>query len=274
MEPQQFVGQHQYANVDQQATPASFVAHLDRITALGQVLAYKRQTYELLRVQANQHILDVGCGAGDDALALAELVGQDGLVIGLDSSETMIQTARERAERAHLPVEFRLGDVFCLEFPDASFDGVRADRVMHHLAQYELAFAEMVRVTRPGGRIVVFEPDFDATLISSSDQHMARQVIHTYTDRFPQGQCGRHLYRLFKSAGLVEIAILPKTFPFAEVELAEQLIGLSSLVEEVSTRNPAQREHAESWLAEIKKASRDKQFFFMLLGLIVVGVKV
>ena len=269
-----FVGHHQFSTVDQQATPTAFVTHLDKITALDQALAYKRQTYELLQIQPGQRFLDVGCGAGDDVRAMAERVGSGGRIVGLDSSETMIRTAQERTAGANLPVEFHQGDITKLDFPTASFDGVRADRVLHHIVNVEQAFAEIVRVTRPGGRVVIFEPDFDGIIINSPDKAMTRQVIHTYTDRFPHGQCGRHLYRLYKEAGLQEISLLAIPFLFTEVELAEQLIGLSNVFEEVATKHPAQREHAATWLDALRKASREKTFFFMLLGITAVGVKV
>jgi len=116
--------------------------------------------------------------------------------------------------------------------------------------------------------------DFDGTIINSSDRLMTRQVIHAFTDRFPQGQCGRYLYRLFRQVGLEEVLIIPKTFLFTEIELAEQLIGLSTVVESISATNPEQSEHVAKWLDDLKRANNENTFFFMLLGMIAVGKKV
>jgi len=269
--PPLFTGHHLFSSVDQQATPTSFVTHLDKITALDQALAYKRQTYDLLQIQPGQHLLDVGCGAGDDVRAMAERVGAAGYVIGVDSSTTMIQTAQERTSGTNLPVEFHQGNVMQLDLPAATFHGVRADRVLHHIAAYEQAFAEMVRVTRPHGRVVIFEPDFDGMIINAPDKAMTlRKVIHTYTDRF---QCGRHLYRLYKAAGLQEIALCAIPFLFTEVALAEQLIGLASIVNAIATNHPEQADQAARWLDSVIQADREGTFFFMLLGITVVGTK-
>jgi ubiquinone/menaquinone biosynthesis C-methylase UbiE len=270
---QSFTGHHHYSNVDQQAAPTSFVAHLDRITALEQILAYKRQSYALLQIQPGHRILDVGCGTGDDVRAMAEQVGAAGRVVGLDSSTTMIQTAQERTNSANLPVEFQLGDLMQLDFPNATFDGVRADRVLHHITAFEQAFAEMVRVTRSGGRVVIFEPDVDAFLLNSPDKAMTRQVIQTFSDHYPNGQCGRHLYRLYKAAGLQEIGLYAIPFLFTEVELAEQTMNLSHVVKLIATSHPDQADHANRWLADVKQAGRDGVFFCMLLGMLVVGTK-
>ncbi len=272
-QPQSFTGHHHYANIDQQAAPTSFVAHLDQITALEQILAYKRQSYDLLQIQPGQRILDVGCGTGDDVRAMAERVGAMGRVIGLDSSATMIQTAQERTDSANLPVEFQLGNLMQLDFPNASFDGVRADRVLHHITAFEQAFGEMVRVTRSGGRIVIFEPDVDAFIVNSPDKAMTRQVIQTFTDHYPNGQCGRHLYRLYKTAGLQEVGLHAIPFLFTEVELAEQTMNLSHVVNLIATSHPDQADQANRWLADVKQAGRDGVFFCMLLGMLIVGKK-
>ena len=268
-----FTGQHLFSNVDQQAIPTAFVTHLDKIIAMDQALAYKGHTYDLLHIQPGQHLLDVGCGAGDDVRAMAERVGAAGSVIGLDNSATMIHTAQERTSGVPLSVEFRLGNVMQLDFPTATFDGVRADRVLHHITGYEQAFAEMVRITRRHGRVVIFEPDFDGMIINAPDKAMTRQVIHTYTDRFAQGQCGRQLYQLYKAADLQEIALYPIPFLFTEVALAEQLIGLSTLISDMATSQPAKAEQLARWLDGVKQAGEEGAFFFMLLGITVVGTK-
>src|SRR5262249_48824623 len=114
--------------------PAQFVQHLDRLTAEADVRAYKERTYDLLEPRAGNRFLDAGCGTGDDVLALGRLVGRSGQVIGVDASETMISTARERSAGSDLPVEFHVGDIYRLDFADPTFDGCRVDRVFHHLA--------------------------------------------------------------------------------------------------------------------------------------------
>lgn len=57
--------------------------------------------------------------------ALAALVGQEGRVVGIDASETMLGVARERSRASALPVEFTVGDAFALDFPDDAFDACR-----------------------------------------------------------------------------------------------------------------------------------------------------
>jgi SAM-dependent methyltransferase len=133
------------------------------------------------RVQAfvvpagDERALDVGCGAGALALALAPHVAQ---VIGVDRVPELLALARERAPDNATFVE---GDANALEFEDASFDLVGTLRTLHHVTRPELVLAELARVTRPGGRVLV------ADQIAPSDPLEAFAV-----DRFERARDPEH----------------------------------------------------------------------------------
>ena len=127
-----------FGNVDTSGDPEGAADCQDRVDAWPVVVAYKARTYEVLG--AARRILDVGCGPGNDLSA----VGPD-RAVGLDPSLAMCGRARERGGRVVA------GDAHMLPFADGAFDGVRADRVLQHLADPVEALAEMVRVTGHGG---------------------------------------------------------------------------------------------------------------------------
>src|ERR1700674_1371399 len=89
-----------FGNVDAAHAPQSFVRYLDGFSAIQMAQAYKGRVSQLLQVGEGDAVLDVGCGTGDDARALALLVGSHGRVLGIDTSEAMIATARERTASA------------------------------------------------------------------------------------------------------------------------------------------------------------------------------
>jgi SAM-dependent methyltransferase len=99
----------------------------------------------------DERALDVGTGAGALALALAPLVRE---VVGVDRVPELLGLARERA-RGLANVTFVEGDAESLPFEDGSFDLVGTLRTLHHVPRPELVVAELVRVTRAGGRILV-----------------------------------------------------------------------------------------------------------------------
>jgi ubiquinone/menaquinone biosynthesis C-methylase UbiE len=109
------------------------------------------QVREFVRPRRDERALDVGTGAGALAFALAPLVRE---VVGLDPVPELLELARERS----LPnTQFVEGDGTALPFPDDAFDLAGTHRTLHHVAQPERVVAELARVTRPGGHVLVVD---------------------------------------------------------------------------------------------------------------------
>lgn len=108
------------------------------------------------RLEPGQRVLDVGCGAGLDALVAARRVA-GGRVVGIDFSAAMVARAAAAAREARLPVEFRLTEAGGLDEPPASFDAVLANGVLNLNPDRERLLAEMGRLLRPGGRLFIAE---------------------------------------------------------------------------------------------------------------------
>ena len=120
----------------------------------------RRATFQALiaaaGVQAGQRVLDVGCGTGYFARMLAQAVGADGLVVGVDASPEMIAYASRRAGRTR-NCQFQVGTAESLGFPAGHFDAVVSSLFIHHLPEdlQVTALREMRRVLRPGGTLLV-----------------------------------------------------------------------------------------------------------------------
>jgi SAM-dependent methyltransferase len=104
-----------------------------------------------LAARGDEHALDVGCGAGALALALAPIVAD---VVGVDRVPELLALGRGRAPAN---VTFVEGDAEALTFADASFDLVGTLRTLHHVQHPERVLAELARVCRPGGRVLVID---------------------------------------------------------------------------------------------------------------------
>jgi len=137
---------------------------------------------EFVRPRGDERALDVGTGAGALAFALAPLVRE---VVGLDPVPELLELARERA----LPnTEFVAGDGAALPFVDASFDLAATHRTLHHVVEPERVVAELARVARPGGRVLVVDqlaPDDPAAGAAQHEFEAVRDPSHTrlLTDR-------------------------------------------------------------------------------------------
>ena len=141
--------------------------HVDLETRLRRLLA---------PLTGAERAVDVGCGTGALAYALAPLVGG---VVGVDSSEAYLAAAREQAPPGCTFVE---GDAAALPFPYGDFDLAGCLRVLHHVRRPELVVAELARLTRRGGRILIADQLGDVDPIRSLELdrfERARDPSHT-----------------------------------------------------------------------------------------------
>jgi len=260
-----------FTNVDRTNDPEYYIRFLDEASADESFQTYKRHTFALLDVQPGQRILDVGCGTGEDARAMAHLVAPGGHVVGVDGSEAMIATARQRAEGCGLPVEFHTGDIHQLAFADNRFDASRADRIFMHLDSPAQALREMMRVTRPGGRVLVYEVDFETLTVDMPDRMRARKIVNVWCDGFRNGWLGRHIPALFHEAGLQEVRITPATL-WLRYPVAMQMVGPGT-VERACAAGVLSQAEGEAWLRELQEVHAAGRLFCTLTGFIVVGRK-
>jgi SAM-dependent methyltransferase len=124
----------------------------------------------------DERALDVGCGAGALALALAPHVSR---VVGIDRVPELLSLARERAPAN---AEFVEGDAVTLPFEAGSFDLAGTMRTLHHVARPEQVIAELTRVTRLGGRVLVVDqlaPDDPLAALALDAFERARDDSHT-----------------------------------------------------------------------------------------------
>lgn len=260
-----------FADVDRTTDPHYFIRFLDMASADDSFQAYKRHSIALLDIQEGHQVLEVGCGTGADACSMATLVGAGGRVIAIDSSQSMIDEARKRSLRTGLALSFEMGNAHQLDFVDESFDRCRSDRVFMHLEDPLQALREMVRVTRSGGTLLVYEVDFETLTIDVPDRRLARTVMNTWCDGFRNGWLGRHLPALFHEVGLCDVTVIPKTLQLT-YELACQLAGAST-VDRARAAGLVTPGEAEVWLGHLQSLHEARRFFSTLTGFLVLGRK-
>lgn len=138
---------------------ATWYDALVNVLTVGRARALREQAVSLGQLAAGESVLDVGCGTGEVALRARKQVGAEGRVAGTDASPEMINVARSKALDAHLQVDYRVGLVEALPYPDRSFDVVFSSLMMHHLPPQvkRAGLREIYRVLKPQGRLVIVD---------------------------------------------------------------------------------------------------------------------
>jgi len=148
------------------------------LLTLGQSWRLRKLTVDHALIQAGDSVLDVGCGTGAVTLMAKTRAGKDGHVYGIDPAPEMIAVARSKAAHKGLEIDYRLGVIEALPFPDASIEVVTSSLMIHHLPDdlKMRGLAEIHRVLKPGGRLLVF--DFMRPTKSFLNQFMIVLAMH------------------------------------------------------------------------------------------------
>ncbi len=172
----------------------------------------KGLSYDRMAITPGDHVLDLGCGPGIDAVALAHRVGREGRVVAVDIDPTMLAEGERHATAQGVTqqVEFYRGSALELPLADNSVAASRAERLIQVLppADAPWVLAELRRVTRPGGRVVLMDTDWGSGSVECDDNDLERRLMAFFARQMrPNGFAGRRLLRLAREAGLMEINV-------------------------------------------------------------------
>ena len=161
------------------------------------VVAQRRGVREWLALRPGERVLDVGVGPGFLAAEMADEVGPDGTVAGIDVSESMLALARGRGSR----VDLRTGSVADIPYPDGSFDAAVSTQVLEYVADIPAALVELRRVVRPGGRLLILDTDWDSIVWRSGDDARMAAVLSAWEDHLADPRLPRRLLGELRGAG-------------------------------------------------------------------------
>jgi len=197
--------------------------------------ALKDNSYDWMQAQRGHRVLDLGCGPGTDTLALAERVRNDGMVVGIDRKPAMLKEAERRAREARLGTRIvhHLADATRLPLRSGSCDASRAERLFQRLSDPVAALAELLRVTRRGGWVVVLDTDWGTLSLHSPEIAIERRLARVHADHLlHNGYAGRQIYHLLKRQGVAHVRVA--VYPVYAVNLAQ--VRLLTVLDEVERK--------------------------------------
>lgn len=247
--------------------------YLDVVRSIPSVQVLKQRSFQLLKLPLGGAVLDVGCGTGEDVHALAGIVGPSGKAVGIDHSSGTIGEARRRKATSTVPVHFEVGDAYHLPFPDATFHGVRAERLLHFLDRPVDSLAEMVRVTRPAGWIVVCEPDWQTLTVDGPDPMITQELISFAFRSRTHSTNERFVSQALRRVGLQSVTGTTETLTLVDSRLAMQIFRLREMVFSALISGAITSQQSAIWLLGLERAAQESRFGASLTGCIVHGCK-
>jgi len=220
-----------------------------------------------------RRVLDVGCGDGGVLRDLLRYGARAEDLHGVDLLPERVERARDLTPGARIEV----GDAQALPYEDAGFDLVLGftllSSVVDEGARRRVA-AEMARVTKTGGAIVVVDPDYDTQVVDVADQELARSVLRFRADHLLRnGTLAHQMGGFFIRAGLAEVEVEAATVVLRDPTALDNAMGLRSWASSAHERGLLEAGRAQAWERMIDDAIAHGHFLYSFTLFITAGIR-
>jgi arsenite methyltransferase len=247
---------------------AEMAVQQERMARTKDMVRQRSEHMRVLSPKPSEHILELGSGNGIFARELVEYVGSDGHVIGLDSSEAILEMARHVCPDG----EFVVGDAQDLPFEDATFDAIVAAQLFCFLGDVDRALKEASRVLKPGGRIVILDTDWDTLIWRNGNPDLMVRMLAAYKAVYVDAHLPRSLRQRLVQTGFSNIEIdsfVVLNTNFGDDTYAKQTAGFAISIMGDSLEFTAKEQ--ASWLEDQERLDKDGGFFFSLNRYLFAG---
>jgi arsenite methyltransferase len=220
-----------------------------------------------------ERLLDVGCGPGFFCAELRDEVGADGHVTGVDASEQMLGLARLRCAE-HENVAFHQADATSLPLEDASFDAALCVQVLEYVTDYSRALAELHRVLRPGGRVLVWDTDWATVSWYSADPTRMQRLLAAWDQHLAHPSLPQALAPAMRSMGFEGVEVAAHTFASAAWDPGTFGVSLVDMIANFGTgREGLSETDANEWADEQRELGECGKFFFAYTQFCFTGTR-
>jgi arsenite methyltransferase len=236
----------------------------------------RRQYFDLLSLSGGEYVLDVGCGTGANAMALAEHLHGNCTVIGVDASQPMLQIGERILPTFAYADSIRLqtAEAHQLPFPDDDFDAAMIIQVLEYSKEPIRMLQETKRVLKPGGKIFVADTDWDTIVWNSNLKERTRQIVLGWSDHEADGWQGRKILEYMIRAGFQNVQ--GRTFTIAASSFDEESYSylMTRIIADYMIRSEKMAaSEVEEWIQDLKSKAEAGHFYFSLNRYVFVGYK-
>jgi ubiquinone/menaquinone biosynthesis C-methylase UbiE len=226
-----------------------------------------------INLKVGERVLDVGSGPGFLSGAIAERVGSQGSVFGVDISEFLIKVAKSHNEDQPT-ISFSFGEATNLDFSNGEFDTVVCTQVLEYVQDVDTALKEFNRVLRKGGKVALLDTDWDSIVWNTSNRARMSRILTAWEAHATDPFLPRILAKRMASAGFKvdSSRIIPIYNPkYDPNTYSNRMIDL--IVPFVLEHSNIKREELDAWAAELRNQSDKEAYFFSLNRYLFLGTK-
>ncbi len=234
---------------------------VEEFNASAGATARRAKILEALALKPGFRVLDVGSGPAHQVFEMSSVMGNSGRIDGVDAAESALDIARQRCSELD-NVNFQLGDASNLPFDNATFDAVMLSQVFEYLDDVSGAIAEMFRVLKSGGRVLIHDSDWGALLWHSSDPERMARIMKIWDGHLADPHLPQSLSRKLTDAGFKNV----RAEPVVHVETNYDPTSVSAIlikfvVGYVVSQGVSQSE-ANAWADDLKALGSSGDYFF------------
>ncbi|MGA9411662.1 MAG: methyltransferase domain-containing protein [Roseobacter sp.] len=240
---------------------AEMAAKQEQMAKTKDMVLQRAEIMRLLSPSRGETILELGSGNGILVREMLEAVGPKGRVVGLDTSDAILEMARHICPEG----EFLFGDAQDLPFDDATFEAVVAAQLFCFLDEVDRAIAETYRVLKPDGRLLVLDTDWDSLIWRSDDTDLMARVMKVFQAVYSDAHIPRSLPLRLTRAGFSNIEVesfVVLNTGFGEDTYARQSADFATSIMESSSEFTSDEQAA--WLEGQEELAHTGGFFFSL----------
>jgi len=261
----------EFCNLDESPEASYLIESMKTMTSLESVQKIKRQSLSLLNLSKCDNVLEAGCGFSNDAEILAEIVGNEGSVVGIDISEQMLKKAIKN--KKHNNIEYKLMNAEKINYPSHYFCAAHADRLLVSHRNYENIFIEMKRVVKQNGTLCF--TDVDAKTISITPCLSINTIIlDKILECFVNQDMGRKLANLFIDHNFADIQIITNLSEINDFNILKNIFNFDKILDSCITEGSLTITQKNDWMDEMDYYSQKGNFLYCVTFFTVAGKKI